>query len=175
MTKYYTDNDFLEARSQKRHALTIFLIITAIYLGICAVLFVWYRRLPFMADEILTIKILTGVASVIYTIIASVYGGINLRIAIKTYRLAVNLKTGLLETSEATFVRYDNSVGEKDGVDMKSLIFSEWNKYKKEFFERKVLVFDYKEFPKMEENQKYKFITQGNVLIEYEEIQGEDK
>ena len=174
MTKYFTDKDFLEARGQKRRALTVFLIMSAIYLGVCAVLFVWYRRLPFRADEILTIKILTGVASVIYTIVASIYGGIKLRIAVKTYRLAVHLKTGLLEKNEATFIRYDESISAKDGVDMKSLIFSEWNKYKKEFFERKVLVFEHKEFPKMNENQKYKFITQGNVLIEYEAVEGED-
>ena len=40
--------------------------------------------------------------------------------------------------------------------------------YKNDFFERKVLVFDEKPFPELEENQNVKYVTQGNVLISYE-------
>ena len=57
---------------------------------------------------------------------------------------------------------------EKDGVDFKSLIFLEWNKYKKDYFERKVLVFNEKPFPEIPDGATVTFITQGNVLISYE-------
>ena len=56
----------------------------------------------------------------------------------------------------------------KDGVDMKSLIFIEWNKYKNDYFERKVLVFYEKPFPEFAEKATVRYVTQGNVLISYE-------
>lgn len=51
---------------------------------------------------------------------------------------------------------------------MKSLVFLEWNKYKKGYYERKVLVFYEKEFPEIPEGSGVRFITQGNVLVSYE-------
>ena len=82
--------------------------------------------------------------------------------------MTINMIHGLKETFVASFLEYDESLREKDGVDCKSLIFIEWNKYKKEFYERRVLVPFEKEFPKFEPNQNIKFITQGNVLVSYE-------
>ena len=59
-------------------------------------------------------------------------------------------------------------VMDKDGVDFKSLVFIEWNKYKIDFFERKVLVFYEKPFPEIPVEANVSYITQGNVLISYE-------
>ena len=57
---------------------------------------------------------------------------------------------------------------DKDGVDCYSLVFLEYNKYKKDFFERKVLVLAEKPVPQFEKHTFVKFITQGNVLCSYE-------
>ena len=76
--------------------------------------------------------------------------------------------TGLKETSTGSFFEYDETLQDKDGVDFKSLIFIEWNKFKNDFFERKVLVFNEKPFPEFTEKQNVKYVTQGNVLISYE-------
>jgi hypothetical protein len=84
------------------------------------------------------------------------------------YRLTHNLNTGLRETSIGSFFEYDESIQDKDGVDCKSLIFVEWNKYKNDFYERKVLVLYEKPFPEFKEKQTVKYVTQGNVLISYE-------
>ena len=42
------------------------------------------------------------------------------------------------------------------------------NKYKNDFFERKVLVFYEKDFPEIPEGANVRYVTQGNVLISYE-------
>ena len=82
--------------------------------------------------------------------------------------------TGKKETSVGTFIEYDEEIQDKDGVDFKSLIFLEWNKYRKEFFERKVLVFYDKDFPEIEKDAKVEYTTQSNALIEYK-ILGKDE
>ncbi len=51
---------------------------------------------------------------------------------------------------------------------MKSLVFLEWNKYKNEYFERKVLIFYENSFPEFEEKITYRYVTQSNVLVSYE-------
>ena len=84
------------------------------------------------------------------------------------YKITLYLKTGLRETSTGSFFEYDETLQDKDGVDFKSLVFLEWNKYKNDFFERKVLVFDELPFPEFTENQNVRYITQGNVLVSYE-------
>ena len=76
--------------------------------------------------------------------------------------------TGLRETSTGSFIEVDESLQEKDGVDFKALIFLEWNKFKNDFFERKVLIFDELEVPEFKENQNVRYVTQGNVLVSYE-------
>ena len=85
-----------------------------------------------------------------------------------------NLLTGLREDNIAEFLRYDQRICDKDGVDCRALIFSEWNKFKNEYFDRKVLVLAEKPFPELKENQKIRFITQGNVLVSYSVVE-EDK
>ena len=75
---------------------------------------------------------------------------------------------GIKEKYTGNFLEYDETVQVKDGVDFKSLVFIEWNKYKNDFFERKVLVFNEKPFPEIPEKANVNYVTQGNVLIEYE-------
>ena len=75
---------------------------------------------------------------------------------------------GLKEKSVANFLEVDQSLQDKDGVDMKALLFLQFNKRKGDYFERKVLVFADREIPVIPHNATVEFITQGNVLIEYE-------
>ena len=50
---------------------------------------------------------------------------------------------------------------------MKALLFLQYNKRKGDYYERKVLVFADREIPEIPHNATVEFITQGNVLIEY--------
>ena len=50
-----------------------------------------------------------------------------------------------------------------------------WNKYKEEYYERKVLIFADQPVPEIPETARVKFVTQGNVLIEYEIVEYPDE
>jgi hypothetical protein len=75
---------------------------------------------------------------------------------------------GIKEKGTGSFIEYSDKIQDKDGVDMKSLVFLEWNKYKKDYYERKVLVFADKPFPEIPKDAVVNFVTQSNVLISYE-------
>ena len=72
------------------------------------------------------------------------------------------------EKYEGNFIEYSYKKENKDNVEIKSLIFLEWNKYKEECFERKVYVPFDKPFPEIKENQMVTYFTQGNFLVSYE-------
>jgi hypothetical protein len=88
----------------------------------------------------------------------------------KFYKALNNVKIGIREEYVAEFIGCDETLQTKEGVEYKCLLFKEWNKYKKDFYERKVLVFYELPFPVIETGKKVKFITQANLLVEYEYI-----
>ena len=121
-----------------------------------------------MAEEISKVKFFHYALTAIFVIFSFVYLGIPFKRVNRYYKMTLNMIHGLKETFVASFLEYDQGIRDKDGVDYKSLIFIEWNKYKEEFYERRVLVPYEKPFPEFKENQVIKFITQGNVLYSYE-------
>lgn len=166
--EYFKEQDFLDAKKQKTKDLIIFFVVFAIYLGVSVFMLVYYLNLPYKSPKIATVKYVEYPLSAVFVIFAFIYLGIVYKKVKRFYNLTYNLKTGIREQSIASFFEYDENIHDKDGVDCKALIFLEWNKYKKDFFERKVLVFYEREFPKIPEKANVKFITQGNFLISYE-------
>ena len=143
-------------------------MLLGVFIAVSVGLLVWYLTLPYRSPKIATVKIIQYAITFVFTAFSFIYLGIKFKRVNRYYHLLYNLETGIRETSTASFFEYDEDLQEKDGVDFKALIFLEWNKYKKDFYERKVLVFYEKEFPKFNENDNVRFITQGNVLISYE-------
>ena len=168
MTDYFVEKYYLDAKKQRKMVLTVYFIILAVYLVASVACYWWYRTLPYMSGKITTVKIIHYTLTGIMVIFSFVYLGIPYKRVNRYYKLTHNLMTGIRETSTGSFFEYDESLQDKDGVDFKSLVFIEWNKYKNDFFERKVLVFDEMPFPELEENQNVRYVTQGNVLISYE-------
>ncbi len=181
MINYYNEEEFIQAKKQRTKTLMLLLIVFAVYLVFSIGMVLWYLTMPYKDPTITVIKVIHHAVSILFAIFAFVYLGIPYKRVNKYYKMNENLIFGLKETSVGSFLRYDENIQDKDGVDFKSLIFLEWNKYKGEFFERKVLVFYEKPFPELKEKQNVKFVTQGNVLIKYEILQeeisklGEDK
>ena len=166
---YFVDGDLLKAKKQKTLLLIIFLITAAAFTAfLCVMFFVVYMGLPYGSDKILLVKIITYAVILLFVGFCFVYLGLPYKRAKKFCVFLTNLKTGLKEKSVATFLEADGELHEKDGVDCKSLVFIEWNKYKKDYFERRVLVFYEREFPVIPEKAEVEFITQGNFLISYE-------
>ena len=168
MTQFFCNDQYLMAKKQRNVTLAIYLIILGVYLFISVGLWLWFRTMPYMADEITTVKLIHYPLTFVFVIFSFIYLGIKYRRVNKYYKLTNNLIVGLKETSTGSFFECDESLRTKDGVDFKSLVFIEWNKYKDDFYERHVLVLREMEFPKFEENQNVRYVTQGNVLISYE-------
>ena len=168
MVEYFKEEQFLEAKKQRKKVLIWYFIIMGVYLVASVILFVWYLTLPYKSPTINTVKWIHYPLSAVAVIFSFIYLGIPYKRVNRYYKLNVNLMTGIRETSTGSFFEYNETLQDKDGVDFKSLIFLEWNKYKNDFYERHVLVLKDMEFPQFEENQNISYVTQGNVLISYE-------
>lgn len=168
MIEYFHEKEHLDAKNQRKKVLIVYYVVLAVYLAISVALYLWYRTLPYKSPTIAGVKWIHYPLTALMTIFTFIYLGIPYKRVNRYYKLTRNLITGLKETSTGSFFEYDETLQDKDGVDFKSLVFIEWNKYKNDFFERKVLVFDEKPFPEFTENQNVRYVTQGNVLISYE-------
>lgn len=168
MVEYFKKQELIDAKKQKTKTILIYLIAVMLYFAYAVPMLLWYLSLPYKDPQIVTVKLLQFVGGGIMILFSALYLGIKYKRIRDFYRVCLHLDTGLRETSVGAFLEYDESSQQKDGVDCKALIFIEWDKYKKDFFERKVLVFYEKEFPIFEPNQNVKYVTQGNVLVSYE-------
>lgn len=170
MTEYFKKEILEGAKRHRKKNLIIYFSFVAAFVVSCLALFIWYTTLPYASPKITAVKLILYPLTVIFVIFSFIYLGISGKRTKKYYALCQRISVGIKERSEAEFLRYDDTLSTKDGVDVKSLVFSERNKYKGEFYERKVLLFYELPFPELEAGRKYAFITVGNVLFSYEEI-----
>ncbi len=168
MTKYFCNEEFFKSKKQRKKVLIGYYAVLGVYLILSLGFFLWFRTLPYKAVEIIKVKFMHFALTAIFVIFSFIYLGIIFKRVNRYYKMTINMIHGLKETFVASFFEYDDNIRDKDGVDYKSLIFIEWNKYKGEYYERRVLVPYEKPFPEFKENQIIKFITQGNVLFSYE-------
>ena len=175
MTEYFTEKDFNEAKALRKKVLGIYYGILGVFVLVTVGLFIYYITLPYKAPIISTLKLIQHILSGVFVIFSFVYLGIIFKRTNKYYKLTKNLVEGLKETSTASFFEYKDETTIKDGVDFKSLVFIEWNKYKKDYYERHVLVFKERPFPEIPEKAMVSFVTQGNVLIKYEILEQESE
>ncbi len=168
MTDYFVEQEHLLVKKQRKLALILYFIILGVYLLFSVAMYWWYRTLPYKSSKITLVKVFHYSGTVIMMIFSLLYLSIKYKRINKFYHMTMNLLTGQRETSTGSFFEYDETLQFKDGVDFKALIFIEWNKYKNDFFERKVLVFHEKDFPEIPEKANVRYVTQGNVLVSYE-------
>ena len=168
MKDYFNEQMHIDAKKQRKKVLIWYFVVMVIYALASVGFYWWYRTLPYKDATIITVKALHYLLSAIMVVFSFIYLGIPFKRVNRYYRLVNQMLTGIRETSTGSFFEYDETLQDKDGVDMKSLVFIEWNKYKKDFYERKVLVFDEMDYPQIPENANVRYVTQGNVLISYE-------
>ncbi len=174
MTNYFNNDILVQAKTQRKKTLTVYFIILALYLAMSVVVLVRYLQLPFASPKITVLKTVEFVLTFIMFIFSFIYLGIKYKRVNKFYVMCKHMSTGLREENTASFFEYDESLSVKDGVDVKALVFLQWNKFKNEYFERKVWVFFEKPFPEFNQNDTVKFVTQGNMLISYQIIDEEN-
>lgn len=165
---YFRDEELNVAKKARNKFLFIYILVAIVYAVVCVGCFLWYTTLPYKSPTITAVKFVHYPVTFLFIIFSFIYLFIVYKGANRYYKLVYNLVSGLKEENVASFLEYSESIQHKDGVDMKSLVFLEKNKFKDEYFERKVLVFADRPFPEIPENAVVRFITQGNVLISYE-------
>ncbi len=168
MTEVFKQELFEQAKKQRKLVLIIYFMILGVYLVGSIGMLGWYLSLEYKSSEITIVKVIEYVATGIMVIFSFIYlkicyGRIN-----KYYKQCKYMIGGIREQAEGYFFEYDDKLVTKDGVDMKTIVLLQWNKFKSNYFERKVLIFYNLEFPKFNPNQKIKVITVGNVLHSYE-------
>ncbi|MBQ8197104.1 MAG: hypothetical protein IJZ73_03495 [Clostridia bacterium] len=168
MTEVFAKQDLISAEKQRKKVLIIYFITLAVFLVASVLFVIWNSNLPYKSNLIYLVKVLHYLLVALYIGFTFVYFGIIYKRINRYYKLINNVFTGIKEENTAEFIKTDLSTTDKDGVDCHSLVFLEYNKYKKDFFERKVLVLAEKPIPEIEKNSYVKFITQGNVLVSYE-------
>ncbi len=173
MQKYFKEEYFLQAKRQRNKSLIIYFTTLAVYLAISAIVLVIYRNQPYKSDKILLIKIVNGIFAGLYVIFSFIYLKIPFKRVNKYYKMCFGLVEGLKTTSIGSFVEENPDLYYKDGVDMKTLIFLEWSEKKQDYYERRVLIFYEKPTPQIPSGAEVKYITKGNVLLEYEIIKGD--
>jgi hypothetical protein len=166
--QYFTDEIFLQTKKDRFKARLIYTIVALVYALCSWLIFYWYRTLVYKSPTIKTVKAIQYSITAVFAVFSFIYLSIKMRRANSLYKFCYNLKTAKREVSTAVYLETDETFFIKDGVDCKSLVFLEWNKYKKDYYERRVFVFYEKEFPDIPEKANVEFITQGNFLISYE-------
>jgi hypothetical protein len=168
MTEYFTEADFLAVKKQRKKVLLAYFIVLGIYLLFSVGMFLWYRTLVYQSPTITTVKLIHYSVTALFVIFSMIFLGIKFSRVNKFYHMADHLVHAMNVTFTGSFLEFDESLQYKDGVDVKSLVFIEWNKYKNDFFERRVFVFYERPFPEIPQDAQVKYVTQGNVLLRYE-------
>ncbi|MBQ8427101.1 MAG: hypothetical protein IJX16_05020 [Clostridia bacterium] len=168
MVEFFKTEEYFKAKSQRKKVLAGYLAILALYVCGSVAVLLWYLTLPYMSETITTVKIVQYSITAVFVIFSFIYLGIPFKRVNKYFKVMRNMATGLKETSIGSFFEYDENVQTRDGVEFKALVFLEWNKFKNDFYERRVLIYVEKEFPEFEKHANVRYVTQGNKLCSYE-------
>lgn len=169
MTIVFNDDDLLASYRQQRTILRVFLAVTVLYAVICVALLLFYTSLPYKDPAQIWPKVIVCTLSCIYVIFAYVFMGIKFHRARRYYKLISYFSVGMKQVNNSIFLRYAQPEL-RDGVDFYVLIFSEWNKKKSEYMDRKIYCDKEKPLPEFTKGDEVRYLTQGNVILEYEII-----
>ena len=103
MIEYFREEDFFKAKSQRKKVLYLFYAVLAVYVIFSLGMFLWYRTLPYMSGQIIKVKVIHHVISVLFVIFTFIFMGIPFKRVNRYYKLTRNLLTGIRETSNGQF------------------------------------------------------------------------
>lgn len=174
MTKLYSDRDLLAAHAQKRRILGIFLGVLAVYFLALVGFTVYYIMLPYADPNGTWVIVVTSVLTALFIAFAFPYMGISYKRCRAYCKMLRYISLGLKEGAVAPFEEVDDWTT-RDGVDVNVADFSIPNVKRDGTMTRQVYVDGEKDFPPFEEGDVVRMVTQGNLLLEYEIIQKQEK
>lgn len=173
--KYLYTNELMRNLKKKRNINLTLLIFFVIFATLFETILIYkFSREPYGANN----RIIYQVIMYSFTII-SVFGIIfYLEIFYLKYRryylLIIDCVTSQRTTSEATVLRINHDLNDKNGIDFTSIDVLEWSSIKNDYVERTLSV-DSKFETNLNPNDMIKIITANGVLLAYEVKNNEKK
>lgn len=169
MTVIFQDHDLVASYRQQRTILSVYIAVCCAYALLCIAFYLYFLSLPYQDPMQLLPKIVICAASCVFIIFTYIYMGIKYHRARKYYQLISYFSVGMKQVNLSYFSHYDKPE-HKDGIDYYVLIMSEWSKKKSEYMDRKIYCVKEKELPQLQAGDQVRYVTQGNVIVEYEVI-----
>lgn len=167
MISVYQDADYLAAHKQKQKLFTVFMSVTVFYLAFCAAWLIYFISLPYVASKFLP-KACVYVSSVLYVVFAVVFMSIKYSRVRRYCKMLGYVSEGLKMEEKNYFYRFREKSLQKENIDVVACVFETWNKKKQEWLEREVYADPEKPLPEFSEGDLVRYISQGNMLVQYE-------
>lgn len=172
MVELYSDGDYWDAFIQRRKILAVFWAVTSVCLLAFVAFIVWYTQLPYRSPDGPWVIAGTCVLVALYMIFVFPFMGIKFKRSNAYCKMLKFISLGLKECSVMPFEDIEDWVT-RDGVDCNVAVFSVKNIKKDEPMRRQIFIDGEKEFPPFHAGDLVRVISQGNLLIAYEILEGE--
>lgn len=168
MVKIYNDADYQCVAKQKKRILTCFFVGLGVLLALNIAVFVVYTFQEFDTPYKTPMLLFNIISDSLFAIAAFPVMSVSYK-RVKCYSaMLAAFKDGIKRDNVNTFVRVDSSVTVKDGVEFINLVFLEWSDKKQAYFESNVLADLEKPVPAFTAGDTVHYVTQANIIIEYE-------
>ena len=172
MTKLYSDNDLWNAMRQKRKLLGIFYAVTAVCFLALLGLIVFYTQLPYEDPNGTWVIAVSCTVVGLYLLFVFPYMEISFKRCNAYCKMLKYISLGRKESWALPFEDIDDWKTH-DGVDVNVAVFAVSNIKRDETMHRQIYIDGEKPFPAFQAGDTVKFVSQGNLLIEYEIIQNQ--
>lgn len=167
MTKIYEDKDLYDAMMQQRRILGVYFAVLAVFLGGFAGLLTFYLFLPYNSPDAVWVIVGTSALAALFIAFSFPYLAVSYKRCHAYVKMLRFISRGLKESMTAPFAGIDDWTTH-DGVDVNVAVFNVPNRKREEEMVRQVFIDGEKDYPPFKEGASIKFVTQGNLLIEYE-------
>lgn len=170
MISVYNDADYLSAHKQKRRLFWFFMGVTAVYLAFCLVWWLYFISLPYVASKFWP-KACVFTATVLYATFAFIFLAIKYSRVRRYCKMLDYVCEGLKMEETNYFYRFREKELQKDNIDVSACVFETYSRKKQEWLEREVYHDEEKQLPPFEEGDLVRYISQSNILVQYEILQ----
>ena len=171
MTELYQGDELQKERVAKKKIFRIWLILLGFVLAVDIACIIVHALLPYKSPLAIYPKIVAMGLSCLFGVLSYPFLAVKYR-RIRSYvKMLGFLFIGLKEGSVGEFIGFNDTVEVKESVDFYTMTTYEYNESKQEYFIRKVLIDKEKEKPKLNPCDMVHYITQGNILMNYEIIE----
>ncbi len=174
MEKLYSDIDLWDAMQQRRRILGGFFGVSGVFFAAFLALVIYYISLPYAHPAGTWIIVATAVLTGVYLAFAFPFMGIKFKRCNAYCKMLRFISVGLKEYAVLPFYEIDDWTTH-DGVDVNVAVFLVGNIKKDDVLRRQIFVDGEKEYPPFKEGDMVRFVSQGNLMIEYEIVRGEEQ